>query len=93
MSDVYETVGTIDKVLGNNNYAVVITDGEGNERTVLCHLAGKMRRFNISVIPGDQVTVEIPPPFDKGRITFRGQKQDRPARKEAKRKRGKGRRR
>lgn len=68
-----ETYGTITSVLGNNNYRVEISLGE-NTKEILCHLSGKMRQFRISVIPGDEVTVEIPPPFDKGRITFRGKK-------------------
>ncbi len=78
MDKLYEGVGTIEKVLGNNNYEVEVGE-DGEVRTVLCHLSGKMRRFKINVIPGDEVTVEIPHPYDKGRITFRGRKEDRPA--------------
>ncbi len=46
------------------------------------------------MIAGDQVTVEIPSPYDKGRITFRGKKEERPeraAKKKDTRKRPKGR--
>ena len=76
MSDTYEGVGIIEKVHGSNNY--LVQTGEGDAvRNVLCHLSGKMRRFKINVIPGDEVTVEIPPPYDRGRITFRGRKEDR----------------
>jgi translation initiation factor IF-1 len=75
----YELSGVVDKILGNNNYSVLVGEGEG-ARAVLCHLSGKMRRFNISVIPGDEVTLELPPPHDKGRITFRGKKEDLPPR-------------
>jgi len=96
VGDVYEGVGTVVKVLGNNNYQVEVGEGEG-VKTVLCHLRGKMQRFRINVIPGDEVTVEIPPPYDQGRITFRGKKEDRPARtgpqkrtKNRKRPKGKG---
>ncbi len=89
MIDTLETIGTIEKVLGNNNYLVVVEVGE-NTKQVLCHLSGKMRRFKINVIPGDQVTVEVPPPYDRGRITFRGKKEDRPERVD-RRKRPKGR--
>ncbi len=71
-----ETHGTVLIVLGNNNYTVELSEGEAT-REILCHLSGKMRRFRINIIPGDEVTVEIPPPFDKGRITFRGRKSDR----------------
>jgi len=85
---VYEGLGTVVKVLGNNNYEVAVGEGD-------CHLRGKMQRFRINVIPGDEVTVEVPPPYDKGRITFRGKKEDWVARgkgnKQVKRrKKGKG---
>lgn len=73
MSDTLEVQGTILSVLGNNNYQVEI-DVEGSSRELLCHLSGKMRQFKINVIPGDEVTVQVPPPYDKGRITFRGKK-------------------
>jgi len=42
------------------------------EHTVLCRLAGKMRKFRIRVVPGDRVAVEISPyDMDRGRIIFR----------------------
>lgn len=93
MADTYEGVGVVEKILGNNNYQVEIGEGDA-VKSVLCHLSGKMRRFRINVIPGDEVTVEVPPPYDKGRITFRGRKEDRPERpagKKNNRKRPKGR--
>ncbi len=81
MSDTFEGIGQIEKVLGNNNYLVEVQVGE-TAKVVLCHLSGKMRRFRISVIPGDEVTVEVPAPYDKGRITFRGKKEDLPNRRD-----------
>lgn len=81
------------KVLGNNNYSVEIGEEEDQKRSLMCHLSGKMRRFKINIIPGDQVTIEVPPPYDKGRITFRGKKEERPDRESKKkdsRKRPKG---
>ncbi len=86
MSDTFEGLGVIEKVLGNNNYLVEVQVGEETTKQVLCHLSGKMRRFRINVIPGDEVTVEVPAPYDKGRITFRGKKEDRPERGAQKRK-------
>jgi translation initiation factor IF-1 len=74
--DTLECMGTVIKVMGNNNYSVEIGEQEDQKREILCHLGGKMRRFKINIIPGDEVTLEIPPPFDKGRITFRGKKTD-----------------
>ncbi len=39
---------------------------EEGRRQVLCHLAGKMRRNFVRILPGDRVTVEISP-VDGGR--------------------------
>lgn len=88
MSDPLEVIGIVTKVLGNNNYQVEVNGEDDSARLILCHLGGKMRRFKINIIPGDEVTLEIPPPYDKGRITFRGKKSDhadRLAQKRAKR--------
>uniref|UniRef100_A0A7S2QS54 Translation initiation factor IF-1, chloroplastic n=1 Tax=Norrisiella sphaerica TaxID=552664 RepID=A0A7S2QS54_9EUKA len=42
------------------------------EQTVLCQLAGKMRKNNIRVLIGDRVRVELSPyDLSKGRISFR----------------------
>lgn len=43
-----------------------------DDSEVLAHLAGKLRRFRIKILPGDRVTVEISP-YDKkrGRIVYR----------------------
>lgn len=70
MNETLEATGIVTKILGNNNYEVRATFGE-QEKVVRCHLAGKMRQFNISVVLGDQVKLVIPPPYDRGRITFR----------------------
>jgi translation initiation factor IF-1 len=83
-----ETLGKVVTVHGNNNYVVELSDGEST-REIRCILSGKMRRFRINIIPGDEVTVEIPPPFDVGRITFRGKKTEFDHR--AKKKKGTGR--
>lgn len=39
---------------------------------VLCTIAGKMRKYYIRILPGDEVTVELSP-YDlaRGRITYR----------------------
>jgi translation initiation factor IF-1 len=43
-----------------------------NGHAVLGHLAGKMRKNYIRVLPGDRVTVELSPyDLTRGRITFR----------------------
>ena len=39
---------------------------------VLAHIAGKMRKNFIRIVPGDRVTVEITPyDLTKGRIVYR----------------------
>jgi translation initiation factor IF-1 len=43
-----------------------------NGHTVLAHLAGKMRKHFIRVLPGDRVVVELSPyDLTRGRITYR----------------------
>ena len=96
MSETYEGVGTIIKVYGNNNFTVSVQSEEEEEETreVLCYMSGKMCRHRIKVIPGDEVMVKIPPPFDRGVITFRGRKDTSPpteAKKKKARQKGRGR--
>lgn len=43
-----------------------------DDHQVLAHLAGKMRRNRIRVLPGDRVRVEVSPyDLTRGRIIFR----------------------
>lgn len=50
-------------------YFSVKTDKVG---TVRAHLAGKLRKFQIRVVLGDKVTVQVSPyDLTKGRIAFR----------------------
>jgi translation initiation factor IF-1 len=71
LSEVIESTGTVESILGNNNFRVAVDVPGVGTRSILCHLAGKMRQFSINVVVGDKVKVVIPPPYDKGRITFR----------------------
>jgi translation initiation factor IF-1 len=42
------------------------------DRKVLAHLAGRLRRKRIRVLAGDRVTLELSPyDLTKGRITYR----------------------
>jgi translation initiation factor IF-1 len=42
------------------------------DRVILAHLAGKLRRNRIRVLAGDRVTLELSPyDLTKGRITYR----------------------
>ena len=43
-----------------------------NGHEILAHISGKMRQFNIRILAGDAVTVEMTPyDLTKGRITYR----------------------
>ena len=43
-----------------------------NDHELLAHLAGKMRRFRIRVLPGDKVRVEVSPyDLNRARIVYR----------------------
>ena len=43
-----------------------------NGHEVLGHIAGKMRRFRIRILPGDRVRVEVSPyDLSRGRIVYR----------------------
>lgn len=43
-----------------------------NGHIVLAHISGKMRMFNIRILAGDRVTVELSPyDLSRGRIVYR----------------------
>ena len=63
-----ELEGEVVEALKNLNFRVKLDMGH----EVLAHLAGKMRRFRIRVLPGDRVRVELSPyDLNRGRIVFR----------------------
>jgi len=60
--------GKVLKALPNARFKVELEDG--NE--LIGHLAGKLRKYRIKVLPGDEVLVETTPYDDsKGRIVYR----------------------
>jgi translation initiation factor IF-1 len=63
-------LGTVTTVHGNNMYRVEL-EVCGSLQKLLCHLSGKMLRHKINVVSGDRVRVDVNPPYDRGRITFR----------------------
>jgi translation initiation factor IF-1 len=68
--DIIEVTGVVVMVLPNATFKVKIDEVEDKE--IVCHLSGKMRKFTIKVILGDKVEVEISPyDLSKGRITRR----------------------
>lgn len=62
--------GKVLEALANTQFRVKLAD---NEHEIICHIAGKMRKNFIRIIPGDEVTVEMSPyDLSKGRIVYRG---------------------
>ncbi len=66
--DSFEVEGTVVQALANTRFRVELENGD----VVLAHVAGKMRKNFIRIVPGDQVRVELSPyDLTKGRITYR----------------------
>lgn len=60
--------GKIVEALPNTQFMVELTNGH----KILAHIAGRMRKNFIRIVPGDKVTVEITPyDVSKGRIVYR----------------------
>ncbi|GAA4431087.1 MULTISPECIES: translation initiation factor IF-1 [Pirellulaceae] len=63
-----EVEGTVTQALANTRFRVQLDVGP----TVMAHVAGKMRKHFIRIVPGDRVRVELSPyDMTKGRIVFR----------------------
>jgi translation initiation factor IF-1 len=61
--------GKVTQALANTQFKVKLDNGH----EVIAHIAGKMRKNFIRILPGDIVTVAITPyDLSKGRITYRG---------------------
>ena len=66
--DAIEFQGVVSELLPNAMFKVKLD----NDREVIAHTSGKMRKNRIRVLAGDRVTVEMTPyDLTKGRITFR----------------------
>ena len=66
--DCLEMTGTVVEKFPSGLFSVQLEQ----ERLVLAHLAGKLRRNRIRVLAGDKVTIEMSPyDLTKGRITYR----------------------
>ena len=64
--------GTITEALPGTQFRVELENGH----EITAYLSGKMRKYYIRVLLGDQVTVELSPyDLSRGRITFRHKKQ------------------
>jgi translation initiation factor IF-1 len=66
--EVYEVEGRVVEALANTQFRVKLA----NDHEVIAHVAGRMRKSFIRIIPGDMVKVEISPyDLTRGRITWR----------------------
>ena len=65
-----EVEGVVTQALANTRFRVKIEGGH----EVIAHVAGRMRRNFIRIVPGDKVEVELSPyDLSKARIIFREQ--------------------
>jgi len=67
--EVIRKKGTVLESLPSTHFRVELDDGT----EIMAHLAGRLRRYKIKILPGDRVTVEMTPyDKEKGRIVYRG---------------------
>lgn len=65
---VIELSGRVIETLPGTKFKVELENGH----TIMAHMAGRMRKHYIRIVPGDEVTVELTPyDLTKGRITYR----------------------
>ena len=61
--------GTVIECLPNATFKVRL---DGTDNVILGIISGKIRRYNINILLGDTVDIEMTPyDLEKGRITFR----------------------
>lgn len=66
--EVIELNGIIVETLPGTQFKVELENGH----KIIAHVAGRMRKHFIRIVPGDSVTVELTPyDLTKGRITYR----------------------
>jgi translation initiation factor IF-1 len=66
--EVIELSGVVVETLPGTQFKVELENGH----QILAHVAGRMRKNYIRIVPGDGVTVELTPyDLTKGRITYR----------------------
>jgi len=66
--DFIEMKGIVEELLPSANFRIKLENGQ----MIVGYLAGKMRKFRIRILPGDEVKVEISPyDLTKGRVVYR----------------------
>jgi translation initiation factor IF-1 len=67
--ELIQVQGKVTQALANTQFRVRLDNGH----EVIAHIAGRIRKNFIRILPGDTVTVAISPyDLTKGRITYRG---------------------
>jgi translation initiation factor IF-1 len=70
-TDTIQVEAKVVKALPNAQFIVQANMGDSTQE-VLAHIAGRMRKHFIRIVPGDIVTVEISPyDMTRGRIVYR----------------------
>ncbi|MEX0718511.1 MAG: translation initiation factor IF-1 [Planctomycetaceae bacterium] len=63
-----EAQGVVKEALANTQFRVELDNGH----LIMAHVAGKMRKHFIRIVPGDRVIVEVSPyDLTRGRIVYR----------------------
>ena len=66
--EIIELTGVIIETLPGTQFRVELENGH----QIIAHVAGRMRKNYIRIVPGDSVTVELTPyDLTKGRIVYR----------------------
>jgi translation initiation factor IF-1 len=74
--EAFQVQGKVTAALANTQFKVRLENGH----EIVAHIAGKIRKNFIRILPGDTVTVSISPyDLTKGRITYRGPLRQKPA--------------
>jgi translation initiation factor IF-1 len=69
---VIELIGIVEETFPNATFRVRILSDQAKDHILLCHLAGRMRKHRVRILPGDRVKVEMTPyDLGKGRIVYR----------------------
>lgn len=73
--EIIEAEGEVIEALPNTMFRVQVDQSAPEQvrgKILLCTLAGKMRMYRISVMPGDRAKIVISPyDLSRGRITYR----------------------
>src|SRR5262245_38246039 len=78
--EAFQVQGKVVSALANTQFKVRLENGH----EIIAHIAGKIRKNFIRILPGDTVTVSISPyDLSKGRITYRGPLRQKPPDAEA----------